>query len=295
MTNEQLVIRIKAGIDVAENMLQLWQQNRGLIGKIACKYKGYEDIEDLKQEGYIGLYNAVEGYRPEEGTAFATYAVFWIRQSMQRYIDECGSVVRLPVSLRAKIGRYKKLTAAFLVQFCRNPTEQECCYYLGIGYERLDQLKQAMLMDDMESLDVPIREGEDGSLYDLLPDQEDPECAVVEQMQQEQLRDTLWSMVDNLPGQQPTVIRMRYQEGKTLKEVGSAAGLTIEQARQQQNKAIRELRRSRELQSLRYGDTYSKALKGNGVEHFNRTWTSSTEYAAIEDAEGWSQRTFPEH
>lgn len=280
-SNEQLVIRIKAGIDVAENMLQLWQQNQGFIAAIAKRYQGYEDMEDLMQQGYIGLCQAIDGYNPDEGVLFMTYAGFWIRQSIQRYIEECGSVVRIPVNLRSKIGKYKKMTAAFLAQFGRKPTDQECYYYLGMSYERLDQLRQAMLMDDMGSLDVPIGESEDGSLYDLLPGQEDPEGEIVEQMQQAQLQDTLWSMVDDLPGQQPTVIRMRYQEGKTLKEAGTAAGLTIEETRQQQNKAIRELRRSQELQALRYGETYSKALKGNGVEHFNRTWTSSTEYAAL--------------
>lgn len=57
-------------------------------------------MEDLKQHEYIGLCNAVDGYNLEEGVAFPTYAGFWIRQSIQRYIDEYGSVVRLPVDLR---------------------------------------------------------------------------------------------------------------------------------------------------------------------------------------------------
>ena len=139
-------------------------------------------------------------------------------------------------------------------------------------------------MDDMGSLDVPIGEGEDGSMYDLLPGQEDPEGEILERMQQEQIRETLWGMVDELPGQQPAVIRMRYQEGKTLKEAGGRIGCTVNQASDIQHKALRamrEPRRANVLQALMYGDTYSKALKGNGVEHFNRTWTSSTEYAAL--------------
>lgn len=67
MTNEELVARIRAGVDETENMLKLWQQNRGLIHTIARKYAAYEDIEDLEQQGYIGLCDAVQGYRPEEG------------------------------------------------------------------------------------------------------------------------------------------------------------------------------------------------------------------------------------
>ena len=53
MTNEQLVIRIKAGIDVADNMAVLWEQNKGFIWKMAERFKGYEDREDLRQQGYI--------------------------------------------------------------------------------------------------------------------------------------------------------------------------------------------------------------------------------------------------
>lgn len=100
MTNEQLVANVQAGVDVAENMLQLWQQNQGIIGKIACRYSSYEDIEDLKQQGYIGLCDAVRGYRPEEGVKFITYATFWIRQSIQRYVEECSVVVRIPSGMR---------------------------------------------------------------------------------------------------------------------------------------------------------------------------------------------------
>lgn len=287
-SNEQLVIQIKAGIDVADNMLQLWQQNNGYIAAIAKRFRGYEDMEDLMQQGYIGLHRAVDGYNQEEGVSFINYAGYWIRQSMQRYIEDCGSVVRIPVNLRTKIGQYKKLTISFQSTFGRKPTDREACYYLGVGCERLEDIKKAVAMDDMGSLDVPIGESDEGSMYDLLPGQESQEEEIVDRLQDEQLRDTLWSMVDDLPGQQPAVIRMRYLEGKTLKETGEAAGLTVEQTRQMQSKALHSLRdprRTRVLRELVYGDTYSKALKGNGVEHFNRTWTSSTERAALDLAE----------
>lgn len=75
-TNEALVLKIKSGINVADNMLRLWQQNRGFIKKMANRYKGYEDVEDLEQQGYIGLDNAVGGYRPDENVSFITYAAF---------------------------------------------------------------------------------------------------------------------------------------------------------------------------------------------------------------------------
>ena len=134
------------------------------------------------------------------------------------------------------------------------------------------------------SLDVPAGESEDASLYDILPGQEDVEEAVTDRIQEEQLRETLWGMVDELPGQQSTVIRMRYQEGATLKETGEAAGLSVEQTRQLQNKALRSLReprRAKKLAPFLDEEIRSMAFVGNGTERFNRTWTSSTERAAI--------------
>ena len=284
MTNEQLVIRIKAGIDVADNMLQLWQQNQGYISSVAKRFQGYEEKEDLMQQGYIGLCNAVDGYNPNEGVLFLTYAGFWIRQSMQRYIEDCGSVVRISVHCRNRIREYEKFCSTFELYYGRKPTDGEIWLYLGISKEKLEYIRKAAQMSNIGSLDVPVGEEEEGSMYDLLPGGSNPEADVIEDLQQEQLRETLWSMVNELPGDQPDVIRMRYQENMTLKETGDRIGCNVNQANAIQNKALmalREPRRARVLKSIMYGEIYSKALKGTGVEHFNRTWTSSTEYAAL--------------
>lgn len=288
MSNEEIVGLIRSGSNVQENMLRLWQQNQRFIGKIAMCYKGYEEIEDLKQQGYIGLCRAVDGYNPDEGVPFIKYAAFWIRQSMSRYIQDYGNIVRIPIHTQNKITEYKKLCSNFELYYGRKSTDYEIRYLLGVSEEKLERIQSASLMAQIGSLDVPVGDDEEGSMYDLLPGQESPEDGIVESIQQEQLRETLWSMVDELPDQQPEVLRMRYQEGKTLKEIGENIGGSIEKARQIENKAIRGLRRPRRarvLRSLMYGDIYSKALKGNGVGHFNRTWTSSTEYAALELSE----------
>lgn len=75
-SNEQLVIRIKAGIDVSDNMLQLWEQNRGFIATIAKKFCGYAEMDDLLQQGYLGLCQAVDAYDPDVGAPFVDYAAY---------------------------------------------------------------------------------------------------------------------------------------------------------------------------------------------------------------------------
>ena len=83
MSNEQLVIRIRAGEDTAANMLQLWKQNQRFIGMIAVKYSGYAEMDDLKQEGYLALCEAVRHYNPDQGVPFINYAAFYINDILR--------------------------------------------------------------------------------------------------------------------------------------------------------------------------------------------------------------------
>lgn len=283
-SNEQLVIRIKAGIDVSDNMLQLWEQNRGFIATIAKKFCGYAEMDDLLQQGYLGLCQAVDAYDPDVGAPFVDYAAYWLRQNMQRYVMNCGCNVRIPVQANVRARKYLKLCDAYEAKYGRKLTDRELERALGVSWNVLQDVKKTAVMLQIGSLDVPAGESEDASLYDILPGLEDVEEAVTDRIQEEQLRETLWGMVDELPGQQSTVIRMRYQEGATLKETGEAAGLSVEQTRQLQNKALRSLReprRAKKLAPFLDEEIRSMAFVGNGAEHFNRTWTSSTERAAI--------------
>lgn len=281
-TNEQLVLLIKDGIDVSNNMLQLWQQNRGFINKIAFAHRGYEDIEDLQQQGYIGLCQAVDGYRPEENIPFINYAAFWIRQSMERYIENCGSVVRIPTHEKQRQRKYKKLIHDFKAQTGREPTDWEICHCMQISYKVLEEMKNNARMGQIGSLDNYIGEDGDNTVADMVPGDMDVEGLVLDKAEKEELRQTLWDMVDTLPDTQPKVIRFRYQEGRTLKETGKTIGVSVERVRQIENKALRTLRsRRRQLSAFLPEIVESTAYRHNGAREFERTWTSSTERAAL--------------
>ncbi len=283
-TNEQLVTLIKSGIDTADNMLQLWQQNRGFINKIAFAYHGYEDIEDLKQQGYIGLCQAVDGYRLEENIPFINYAALWIRQSMKRYIENNGSVVRVPIDKQQVQRKYKKLVHNFELQTGRKPTEWEVCYYMGISHKRLEHIKNDAIMEQIGSIDICTGEDGDNTIGDLIPDDVDVENSVLDAIEREELKEVLWPMVDTLPGNQPQVIRSLFQEGKTLKATGEEIGVTTERVRVIKQTALRELRkpsRRRILTAYLPEASGSMAYHHNGVNEFNCTWTSSTELAAF--------------
>lgn len=293
MTNEQLAIRIKAGIDVADNMLQLWKQNRGFIYKIANRYTAFADVEDLEQEGYLGLNTAVEHYNSDEGVTFLHYASFWIKQYMSRYIKSNGTI-RLPEFMQGRIREYNKMVQKWQQNYHRKPTDGEICHFLDLSWEMLENLKKAVQMAKIGSLDVPIGEDEDCSLYELIPgsmdEEEQVESMVLEKVQKEELCAVVWPLVDSLTDDQAKTIRARYQDNMTFREIAEDQGVSVEMARQRERQGLRELRKPSKSKLLRPflpddNRIYSMGLQGNGVGSFNRTWTSSTERIALKDWE----------
>ena len=285
MSNEELVIRIRAGVDRVQNMEKLYNQNRGMICKIASKYQSYAEYDDLLQEGFIGLCSAVDAWEPEGGASFIAYAVFWIRQAMQRYIENNGSCVRIPSGQQQKIWKYKKICAQYLTLLGREPADWELCRLLGVSRDNLHYIQEDARKGQIGSLSIPL--GEDGelSLQDTIPDQRDDYAGVLDKMQQEELGAVLWPMVDSLEERQAKTLRARYQEGKTLKETGEALGCGLQQARSIEAKAMRTLRQPRYADRLRpflYDEELrSRAMHGTGAEHFRQTWTSATEREAL--------------
>ena len=288
MTNEELVTRIKAGIDTADNMLALWQQCRLFIHSIALRYHGKAELEDLEQEGYLALYDAVDGYDADMGYKFLTYAERWMRQRMVRYIQNNGTV-RIPVHEGEKIREYRQLVNAFLLHHGRKPTRREIALNMGLSDKMVASLEKAAQMAQIGSLDSCLVE-DGGTLGDIIPCDTDIEAEVLEEMQQEQLQEVIWALVDELPGQQGCVLRQRFQESKTLKATGDQLGITVDQTRQMEYKALRSMEHSRNARLLRSyltgEDAYSMGIVGNGVVRYKSTWTSSTERAAIKGIMG---------
>lgn len=288
MENEQLVARIKSGIDTAENMLSLWQQNKGFIHQMAVKYFNYAEVEDLKQEAYFGLCKAVEHYDADMGVAFINYAALWIKQAIQRYIDNCGSVVRIPVGARGEILKYKKIANEYRKYYGCEPSDSEMRGFLGVSKGKLESIKKSVRMGQIQSLDEPISEEGESSLVDMVSDSSDMEADVIKRLDTAAMKRELWIAVDKLPPNQTQVIRERYANRKTLQEVGEVLELSIGSVRQAEEKAIRTLRIPSRCRMFKaYYEEYLSAAPVHhvGVERFNRTWTSEVEQAALKRIE----------
>ncbi|WP_394524361.1 sigma-70 family RNA polymerase sigma factor [Lacrimispora sp. JR3] len=288
MTNEELVIRIKAGINPEEDMLALYNQVKAFIRKVAWKYRGQEDIEDLEQEGFLALYDAVRGYDPNTGYKFLTYAEKWFRQAMGRYIEKNSSSLRISYQSHARLRKYNQFHDSFVKEYDREPSEAETAASMGLSIDQVRDIRKNVCMVNLVSLDAPVKgfEEEGFTTGDSIPSSEDMEAETLDRLQQEQLKTVLWGYVDSLQDRQPEVIRKRYIGNMTLEAIGNERGVKPGVIRKEELKAMRELRKPHISGKLKpflpEADViYSMGIKGTGYERFNQTWTSVTERMAL--------------
>ena len=287
MENEQLVARVRAGEDIAENMLELYNQNRGFLVKIAKKYQGLAEMEDLMQEGYIGLSEAVNHFDADRGASFLSYAALWIKQCMRRYIDNCGSIIRLPVHAREDVYGYNKAVKEYRKQFGEWPSDSALCCLLEVSREKLQEIKKNAQNGQVRSLSEVIG-GEDGdfTLEDAIASDQDLEADAIENTDTAAMKRELWIAVGRLPGNLPDVIKKRFLDGQTLDEISKEWGVTYNKVRQIQDKALRTLRQpglSRRYR--RYYEEYiaARSCRHVGVASFRRTGLSEVELEVL----GW--------
>ncbi len=287
MTNEQLVDRIRVGEDEAENMLELWRQTEGFIAKLAMKYQGCAELDDLKQEGYIGLCEAVRQYDPDKGVPFINYAAFWIKQAMKRYIDNCCGIVRIPVHAREWISKYNRTVKEYRKAYGEFPSDRTLCVLLGVKREKLQEIKKSIRMGQISSLSEPVAgEDEDITLYDMIASSEELEEDSIKKLDAADMGRELWIAVDRLPGNLSEAVKLRYRYGMTLKEVGQSLGVGVERAKQIEAKAMRTLgHQSRNKKFRAYYEQYLAAGPTHhiGVESFRRTHMSEVEWEVL----GW--------
>ena len=284
-TNEQLVALIRAGEDPAGNMLKLWEQNKGFIAKMARKYSGYADMDDLMQEGYLALNEAVEHYA-DKGAAFLTYAAFWIRQGLRRYIEH-NSTVRLPSGLYDDVIKYKRIRQEYLAEYGAEPTEWEIRALLGVSGKELERIEENAKRGKIRSLSEPIGEEEDNcTLGDTLRSGEDLEADAIRRRDHELMSAELWAQVERLPEKQILIIRKTFRDNCSGEEIGRELGCSYQYINNMKLKAIRRLARPGINKGYKvYFEQYISAntIQHVGIESFQRTGYSEVERAVL----GW--------
>jgi RNA polymerase primary sigma factor len=252
LTKEQeveLAKRIERGDLEAKE--QLVNSNLRLVISNARKYQGLDlPLLDLIQEGILGLIRAAEKFDHRRGYKFSTYATFWIREAIQRAIANRARTIRIPVHIgqrERKIGRAQRELQARLG---REPTDEEVAAEAELSVREVRETRNAARV--VTSLDRPVGDDEDTTLGALI---ESGELAPDEEVEISLRQDAVRSALERLPEREREVVRLRYgingDDPTPLREAGRRLGISSEEVRRIERRALTELAESRELEALR--------------------------------------------
>jgi RNA polymerase primary sigma factor len=229
---------------------RLINSNLRLVISNARKYQGHDlPLLDLIQEGILGLIRASEKFDWRKGFKFSTYATFWIRQAIQRALDNRARTIRIPVHLGQRERKIARAHTELSVSLGRDPSDEEIAAAAEIDVVEVREAREAARV--VTSLDRPIGEGDDTSFGALLASGErGPE----EEVEISLLGDALRRAVSRLPERERAVVSIRYgingDDPAPLSETGRRLGLSSDQVRKLERKALADLAQSRELEAL---------------------------------------------
>ncbi|MEZ6057714.1 MAG: RNA polymerase sigma factor RpoD/SigA [Planctomycetaceae bacterium] len=238
---KELAYRIADGDASARD--RMVRANLRLVVNIA---RGYNSrgmaLQDLIEEGNLGLLRAVEGFDPEMNTRFSTYASYWIKQSIKRALVNSGKTIRIPAYMVELLSKWRKANAKLNDELGRTPTAEEIARELEIPPKKLRIVKKAIQLYNA----TPQSDDAEGfSLGDVIPDDRSP-GPEVELTDQDSLKH-VHKMLENMDPREASILRLRFGlddgEPKTLKEIGEALGLTRERVRQIEQEALTRLNR----------------------------------------------------
>lgn len=237
---QELAARIAQGDARARD--HMVRANLRLVVNIARGYSGKGlTLQDLIEEGNLGLLRAVEGFDPTVGTRFSTYASYWIKQSIKRALINSAKTIRIPAYMVELLSKWRRANARLKEELRRTPTAEEIARVLGLPKKKLPIIKKAIHV----YTSTPQTDQADSgwSLGEIVMDDRvrNPEEELLET---DALR-TVLELLAELDARESTVLKMRFgladTETHTLKEIGEELGLTRERVRQIETEALAKL------------------------------------------------------
>lgn len=239
-SRDELIAVADDGVLAKDRMIRA---NLRLVVSTARRYQNVGlSFLDLVQDGNLGLIRAVDKFDYRKGFKFSTYAVWWIRQAIERGRADKARGIRLPVHVLEEISKLGRADRKLQLSLGRAPKVEELAEAIGSTVERVNQLRE--ISWSIVSLDTPIGDDGEASYGDLIEDTEvlQPSDVVEFRAMAEELRE----IVKTLPPREALVITLRYglHDGRqhTLAEIGERLGLTKERIRQIEKEAVEHLR-----------------------------------------------------
>jgi RNA polymerase primary sigma factor len=244
----ELAKRIEKGDTAAKN--RMIESNLRLVVSNAKRYRGLGlPFLDLIQEGIIGLIRAVEKFDYRRGFKFSTYATWWIRQAMQRALQQQSRTIRIPVHVGQELSRVRSAERRLAGELGRDPTSEEVAAQVGMSVDQLEELRAAERIP--VSLETRVGSDGDTELGALLP-QHGP--TPFDELEVELAETSIRKALKRLDTRGRQVIELRFgldgNEPLPLREVAKRMGLSAEGVRKLERRALRTLAEERELQAL---------------------------------------------
>ncbi len=219
--------------------------NLRLVVNIARGYTGKGlALQDLIEEGNLGLLRAVEGFDPNMNTRFSTYASYWIKQSIKRALVNTAKTIRIPAYMVELLAKWRRATNKLNDELGRPPTPEEIAKLLGLPKKKLSIIKKAIRVYNSTPQTDQSEAG--WSIDEMLMDNRSktPDDEMVETDDLKQVM----VLLEKMDKREATVLKMRFgldeEEPKTLKEIGESLGLTRERVRQIESEALAKLNES---------------------------------------------------
>ena len=237
----ELAQRIKEGDQAALD--KLVRANLRFVVSVAKQYQNQGlSLQDLINEGNLGLVKAAQRFDETRGFKFISYAVWWIRQSILQAVAEQARIIRLPMNQVGALTKVKKAASALEQKLERRPTVKEIADAVDMPEDKVEQLMS--ISSRHVSTDAPLDESDDANFLDIYV--QDDEVQTDTAVEQESTRKAIRNSLDRLSEKERTIICMYFGLGMpreySLEEIAMKLDISRERTRQIRDRALRKLK-----------------------------------------------------